>query len=237
MSNVLYMEDSYLKEFEATVKSVKDDKFVVLDQTAFYPKSGGQPNDTGKLTTEDGTEYNVVFAGKFSGEISHEVDKPGLKEGDKVKGTIDWDRRYRLMRMHTATHVLSSFFIKEAGALITGNQLDLEKTRIDFSLEDFDRDKISDYVKKANELSATNAEIKVSFMPREEVEQKPELARLAKGLPEGVKTLRIVNIEGIDIQADGGTHVKNTSEVGTIEVLDCKNKGKNNRRIYLTIKP
>jgi misacylated tRNA(Ala) deacylase len=237
MSNVLYMEDSYLKEFEATVKSVKDDKFVVLDQTAFYPKSGGQPNDTGKLTTEDGTEYNVVFAGKFSGEISHEVDKPGLKEGDKVKGTIDWDRRYRLMRMHTATHVLSSVFIKEAGALITGNQLDLEKTRIDFSLEDFDRDKISDYVKKANELSATNAEIKVSFMPREEVEQKPELARLAKGLPEGVKTLRIVNIEGIDIQADGGTHVKNTSEVGTIEVLDCKNKGKNNRRIYLTIKP
>ena len=141
------------------------------------------------------------------------------------------------MRMHTATHVLSSVFIKEAGALITGNQLDLEKTRIDFSLEDFDRDKISDYVKKANELSATNAEIKVSFMPREEVEQKPELARLAKGLPEGVKTLRIVNIEGIDIQADGGTHVKNTSEVGTIEVLDCKNKGKNNRRIYLTIKP
>jgi len=237
MSNVLYMEDSYLKEFEATVKSVKDDKFVVLDQTAFYPKSGGQPNDTGKLITEDNTEYNVVFAGKFSGEISHEVDKPGLKEGDKVKGTIDWDRRYRLMRMHTATHVLSSVFIKEAGALITGNQLDLEKTRIDFSLEDFDRDKISDYVKKANELSATNAEIKVSFMPREEVEQKPELARLAKGLPEGVKTLRIVNIEGIDIQADGGTHVKNTSEVGTIEVLDCKNKGKNNRRIYLTIKP
>jgi misacylated tRNA(Ala) deacylase len=231
------MEDSYLKEFEATVKSVKDDKFVVLDQTAFYPKSGGQPNDTGKLITEDNTEYNVVFAGKFSGEISHEVDKPGLKEGDKVKGTIDWDRRYRLMRMHTATHVLSSVFIKEAGALITGNQLDLEKTRIDFSLEDFDRDKISDYVKKANELSATNAEIKVSFMPREEVEQKPELARLAKGLPEGVKTLRIVNIEGIDIQADGGTHVKNTSEVGTIEVLDCKNKGKNNRRIYLTIKP
>ncbi len=237
MSNALYMEDSYLKEFEATVKSVKDDKFVVLDQTAFYPKSGGQPWDTGKLVTEDNTEYNVVFAGKFSGEISHEVDKPGLKEGDKVKGTIDWDRRYRLMRMHTATHVLSSVFIKEAGALITGNQLDLEKTRIDFSLEDFDRDKISEYVKKANELSATNAEVKISFMPREEVEQKPELARLAKGLPEGVKTLRIVNIEGIDIQADGGTHVKNTSEIGTIEVIDCKNKGKNNRRIYLTIKP
>lgn len=236
MAEALYMEDSYLKEFEAVVKSVKDDKFVVLDKTAFYPKSGGQPWDTGKFVADSG-EYNVVFTGKFSGEISHEVDKPGLKEGDKIKGVLDWDRRYRLMRMHTAAHVLSSVFIKEAGALITGNQLDIDKTRIDFSLEDFDREKIDEYVNKANELIKTNATVTISFMPREEVEQREDLARLAKGLPEGVKTLRIVNIEGIDMQADGGTHVKNTEEIGTIEILDCKNKGKNNRRVYFTIKP
>src|SRR3989344_9127228 len=141
MQSALYMNDSYLKEFEAVVESVKDDKFVVLDKTAFYPTGGGQPHDTGMMVC-NGEEYPVVFVGKFSGQISHEVSKAGLKQGDKVTGRINWERRYKLMRMHTAAHLLSAIFHSKLGALITGNQKDVEKSRMDFDLENFDREKI-----------------------------------------------------------------------------------------------
>ena len=134
MENALYMTDSYLKEFEAVVESVKDDKFVILDQTAFYPQGGGQPHDTGVMQLND-DDYPVIFAGKFEGKISHEVSKPGLKVGDKVTGKIDWERRYRHMRMHTAAHIIDAVLFNESGALCTGNQLGLEKSRIDFSLD------------------------------------------------------------------------------------------------------
>ena len=209
----LYMEDSYLKEFKSKVKSVKDGKFVVLEETAFYPRGGGQPNDTGVLIKGD-EEFKVVFVGKFDGQISHEVDKEGLKEGDEVTGIIDWDRRYKLMRMHTAAHVLSAVLYKETGALITGNQLDLEQTRIDFNLENFDREKIDEYVNKGNELIDKDLPVTVSYMSRKEALQKPEIAKLAKGLPPVVQTIRIVSIGDFDEQADGGTHVKSLKEVG-----------------------
>ena len=125
MKNALYMNDSYIKEFEANVESIKDNKFVVLDRTAFYPTGGGQPHDTGFLVC-NGEEYPVVYTGKFSGQISHEVSKIGLKAGEKVTGRIDWDRRYRLMRMHTAAHIIDAVLYKEAGALCTGNQLNID---------------------------------------------------------------------------------------------------------------
>lgn len=235
MVKALYLDDSYVKEFEATVESVKDDKYVVLSETAFYPNSGGQLHDTGKFI-KNGEEFNVVYAAKFGDIISHEAGKPGLKQGDKVKGIIDWDRRYRLMRMHTAAHVLSAIFHKQAGALITGNQLDLDKSRIDFDLENFDREKIDEYVAKGNELIDKDLPVTVSYMPREEALQKPELARLAKGLPEAVKTIRIISIGDFDEQADGGTHVKSLKEVGHLEIVKCENKGKNNRRVYFRLK-
>lgn len=235
MVKALYLDDSYMKEFEAVVESVKDDKYVVLDQTAFYPNAGGQPYDTGKFV-KDGEEFNVVFVGKFGDAISHEVDNPGLKPGDKVKGVIDWDRRYKLMRSHTAAHVLSAIFHKEVGALITGNQLDLEKSRIDFNLEDFDREKIDEYVNKGNELIDKDLPVTISYMSREEALQKPEIAKLAKGLPEAVQTLRIISIGDFDSQADAGTHVKSLKEVGHVEIIKCDNKGKNNRRVYFKLK-
>lgn len=235
MVKALYLDDSYLKEFDAAVESVKDDKYVVLSETAFYPNSGGQLHDTGKFI-KDNEEFNVVYAAKFGDVISHEVDKPGLKQGDKVKGVIDWDRRYRLMRSHTAAHVLSAIFHKEIGALITGNQLDLEKSRIDFNLENFDREKINDYVVKGNELIDKDLPISVSYISREEALQKPEIAKLAKGLPEGIKEIRIVAIGDFDEQADGGTHVKSLKEVGHLEIVKCENKGKNNRRVYFRLK-
>lgn len=234
MTELIYMTDCYAKEFDATVTKVEG-KFVVLDKTAFYPQGGGQPTDTGKLV-KDGEEYKVVFAKKIGPDVSHEVDKEGLKEGDIVHGVLDWDKRHRHMRMHTAAHILSEIFHRETGALITGNQLDVEKSRIDFSLENFDREKIHEYCAKANEIISRDLPIKIYTMPRAEAMKLPAITKLANILPPAVTELRIVEIVGFDIQADGGTHVKSTKEVGEIEVVGAENKGKNNRRVYFTLK-
>lgn len=236
MAEPLYLSDSYLKEFEATVKEVNQGKFIVLDQTAFYPKGGGQPHDTGRMVREsDGKEFRVVFTGKFSGQISHEVDQEGLQPGDKVKCTLDWDRRYKLMRMHTAAHIISAILYKETGALITGNQLEVDKTRIDFSTEQFDKEKLQEYIRMANTLIEKDAEVRISHMSREEVEADPELVKLAKGLPPGIKVLRMVQLVGLDKQPDGGTHVRSLKEVGKMVFLKAENKGKSNRRMYFTL--
>ena len=235
MENALYMNDSYLKEFEAVVESVKDDKFVVLDRSAFYPSGGGQPHDTGIIIC-NGEEYPVVYVGKFSGKISHEVAKPGLKEGYKVVGRIDWDRRYKLMRMHTAAHIIDAVLYNEAGALCTGNQINVDKTRIDFSLDVLDRDKIQQYIGIANEWVKKAIDVKIYSLPREEALKIPGIVKLAGAMPPDVTELRIVEIPGIDMQADGGTQVKNTSEIGEISLVSVENKGKNNRRLYYTIK-
>jgi len=229
-----YLDDSYCKEFETEVESVKDSKFVVLKETYFYPDGGGQPFDTGTLV-KDSEEFPVVFVGKFDGKVSHEVGKEGLKEGDKVKGILDWDRRYKLMRYHTAAHIISGVLFYEAGAKITGNQLNVDKGRIDFDLENFDRELLANYFQKANELVEKDLPIKVYSMSREEAEQNPSLFKLAKGLPESLKEFRIVEIETFDRQADGGTHVKSLKEVGKIEMVKAENKGKNNRRVYFKI--
>ena len=235
----LYMKDSYLKEFEAAVSKVTDGKYVVLDQTAFYPNSGGQPYDTGKLTRiSDGAVFTVVYVGKFGEDISHEVTSEGneLKAGDVVRGEIDWERRYKLMRYHTAAHIISGLIHEKTGALITGNQLDLEKSRIDFSLEDYDPSQFSGFIKEASEKAASGAEVKLIFLTKEEAEKEETLSKLAMGLPPSIKEIRLVEIVGIDRQADGGTHVKNTSEIGEIELVKCDNKGKNNRRVYFRLK-
>ena len=228
----LYMNDSYLKEFSAAVVSV-DNKYVVLDSTAFYPNSGGQLHDTGRLVSGD-EEYNVVYVAKIGDKISHEVDKAGLNAGDAVHGAIDWNRRYTLMRMHTAAHLLSAVFHKEAGALITGNQLGIGQSRIDFSLENFDRTRIVEYIKTANDMLKKELPVVVRFIRKENMTD--EMVKLAGALPPDVDEIRLVDIVGVDMQADGGTHVKNTAEVGIIEIVKMENKGKSNRRIYFTVK-
>ncbi|MBS3113489.1 alanyl-tRNA editing protein [Candidatus Woesearchaeota archaeon] len=235
MESALYMNDSYLKEFEAIVESIKDDKFVVLGKTAFYPSGGGQPHDTGTFVC-NGEDYPVVYTGKFSGQISHEVSKPGLKIGDKVIGRINWDRRYKFMRMHTAAHLLISIFNRESNVLITGNQISEDQTRIDFNMENFDRDKIIQYIQTANEIIRQDLPVKTYYLPREEAMKIPGVVKLAGALPPNVHELRIVEIPGIDIQADGGTHVKSLAEIGTIEFVKAENKGKDNRRVYYTVK-
>ncbi len=236
MSIPLYFHDCYLKEWDATVKEVSKGKYIVLDKTAFYPDAGGQPHDTGIMVTENGEEYKVVYVGKFSGEISHEVNKEGIKLGDKIHCKIDWERRYIFMRYHTASHVLDKVIFDESEANITGNQIALDKTRIDFPLEDFTEEKVKIFENKTNSIIQQNIPIELELLPREEAEKKyPNLFRLAKGFSEDIKEIRTVSLMGIDTQACGGTHVKNTSEIGRIEIFKRENKGKNNRRIYFRL--
>lgn len=234
MSKALYLQDSYLRECNATVVSVKDDKYIVLDQTIFYPKGGGQPWDKGKMVCGSDV-YNVVYVGKFGVDISHEVDKPGLKLGDKVHCELDWKRRYRLMRCHTAAHTLAALLVNETRALITGNQLEEDKVRFDFNLEDFDRVVFKGYIDKANELFRQDIHVKWYELPREEAMKIPGVIKLAKVLPPNIPVLRIVEIDKIDRQADAGTHVKNLKEVKAIEMIKAENKGKNNRRVYFKL--
>ncbi len=234
MSKLLCLENSYLKECEAVVESA-DANDVVLDCTVFYPQGGGQPSDKGTITAQDGRECRVLNVAKKQGKICHELEALGLKPGDKVRCSIDWERRYKLMRMHTAAHVLAATMHKHANALITGNQLEEDKTRFDFKMENFDRDKFEEIVHAANELLSKDIEVRVYVLPREEALSIPSVVKLANVLPPSLKQLRIVEIQGVDIQADGGTHIKNLKEVGKIRILKLENKGKDNRRIYFTL--
>ena len=235
MTRALYMDDSYLKSWNTKVTGVKDGKYINLDKTAFYPKGGGQQWDEG-IIIKNGEEFKVVYVGKFSGEISHEVSEPGLKEGDDVTCEIDWERRYTFMRYHTASHLLSNLLYKRANAKITGNQIEMDKTRMDFSMQDYSPEKLHGFADEANIIIEQNLPITVDYMSKNEVLGKPELARLAVGLPKNIKEFRIVKIGDVDIQVDGGTHVKNLQEIGKIEITKTVNKGKNNRRIYFILK-
>lgn len=235
MTESLYMNDSYLKEWNAKVVKVTDEKYIVLDKTAFYPKGGGQPCDEG-IIRRNGEEFQVVYVGKFSGDISHEVDKPGLKVGDSVNCEIDWIRRYSYMRYHTACHLLSNILYRKSNAKITGNQIEMDKSRMDFSMEDYSPEKLQEYLNEANQIIQKDLPITIDYMSREEVLDHPELARLAVGLPDKIKEFRIVKIGDIDKQVDGGTHVKQLKEIGTIEMTKTVNKGAKNRRLYFILK-
>jgi len=234
LTKALYLEDSYLRECDATVVKVTDGRYIVLDQTVFYPKGGGQLWDTGKMIRGDDV-FNVIYVGKFGGEISHEVDREGLRVGDRVHCVIDWDRRYKFMRSHTAAHVFASLICNETGALVTGNQIEEDKVRFDFSLERLDRELIMRYVEKANELFKKDIPVIWYELPREEALKIPGIIKMAEAFPPDVPSLRIVEIVGVDKQADGGTHVRNLREVGRIRLLKLESKGKLNKRVYFTL--
>lgn len=235
MAKALYMEDSYLKEWDTRVVTANGN-FIFLDSTAFFPKGGGVEWDTGVMTRKsDGKRFKVVYTGKFKGEISHEVDAEGLKKGDGVHCTLDWDRRYLLMRYHTAAHVVSGVFHNEFGYKITGNQLTPEKGRIDFDMEAFDVEQLKKGIARSNELVGKDLPVEISTMSREEAEKDQTLFKLAMGFPHDLKDIRIVDIKGFDAQADGGCHVKSLKEIGIIRFEKAVNKGKNNRRLYFTL--
>lgn len=235
MAEQLYLSDSYLRECEASVVAVKE-RYVVLDRTIFYPRGGGQPSDNGRII-RGSEEFAVLSAVKSDGEILHEVDRAGLAVGDKVRCILNWERRYKLMRSHTAAHVLAAVMNKEAGVLITGNQLEEDKVRFDFNLPAFDKTFMEHCIAKANEILQQDIELKIYELPREDAMKIPGIVKLAGALPPQISILRIVEIPGVDVQADGGTHVKNVKECGRIELIKFENKGKDNRRIYFRLSP
>jgi Ser-tRNA(Ala) deacylase AlaX len=224
-----------MQDFEATVVSVEG-RNVILDKTAFYPESGGQLDDRGKLVRfSDKEVFQVLGVQKLGSQIIHFVDNLGLKVGDKVHGILDWTRRYKLMKMHTATHVLAAIIHKETGALITGNQLKLDGGHIDFSGPEV-KERLKEFEQKTNEILASGLNVSAKFMPYEEAMKIPSVIKLAKALPPNLPELRIVFIGDVDAQADGGTHVKNTKECGQIEITNFENKGKERKRIYFVLK-
>jgi misacylated tRNA(Ala) deacylase len=235
MVTALYMDDSYLKEWDAHVESVSQQKFIVLDKTAFFPKGGGVEYDTGTITTKNNQAFKVVYTGKFSGKISHEVDKVGLHTGDPVHCLVDWERRYLLMRYHTATHVLSGVLFKDYNLKVTGNHLTTEKARVDLNMAEMDGSIIQQSIEKSNDIIKQQLPVEIYYKSRKEAEKEPDLFKLAIGFPHDIDTLRIVDIKGFDRQADGGCHVNNLKEIGTIIFQDFVNKGKNFKRVYFTL--
>ena len=234
MTELLYATDAYLKEFDAVVTDVRDGA-LVLDRTAFYATGGGQPHDVGSLTW-DGGECRVTEVKKQGPDVLHKVEGDAPAVGTRVHGAIDWERRYALMRHHTALHVVSGVIYKLYGALVTGGQMYVDRARMDFALEDLSPDKLEAIVTEANRLMADGAPVIVSVLPREEAFRIPDLIRTNINLlPPQIQEVRVVNIVGIDQQADGGTHVANTREVGRVKILKSENKGRINKRLEIAL--
>jgi misacylated tRNA(Ala) deacylase len=229
----LYLYDSYMKEFESKIELVTANH-IVLDQTAFHPLTGGVAYDMGYLMN-GGLKYQVVKVeiNRETKDISHILEeKADLNQGEHVKGILDWDRRYRLMRFHTAAHLIAAIMYNDYNALVTGGQIDYKHAKIDFNLPRTDREIFEAAVEKANEEASRNVSLRIYFLTRKEALKIPGIVKLAERMPPQEKELRIVEIPSIDVQADGGPHVKNTKEIGKIHLLKIENKGKNKRRIY-----
>ena len=230
MTKKLFWEDAYLREFDAEVELV-DGNRVVLDQTAFNPRGGGLVSDSGRLNG-----MRVIEATKEGDSVYHVLESPAeLRVGDRVHGVLDWERRHRIMRMHTSAHILSAVVNGEAGALITGNQISPDGSRVDFNLDDFSKEKVAGYIDRTNQAVARGLEVKAFFMKREEALAQPGFVKLANAMPPSLDVLRIVQIGDVDTQADGGVHVRNTREIGRVVGLKTENKGKSNRRLYFTV--
>ncbi len=240
MTELTYQRDSYLRELDAVVTRVEGAS-VFLNRTVFHPKAGGLDNDLGKLIRSSGEVIDVVmvYIDKATGDVAHEVSPAdhGLEVGEVVRCVLNWERRYRLMRLHTASHILAAIMWRDHNALITGGHITPEKAYDDYSLETMDKSLFEDAVAKANEVVRKALPVKVYWLPREKALKIPGIVKLAGRTPPNVKELRIVEIPGIDIQADGGPHVKNTSEVGEIKLLKVTNKGRGRKRVYFTVKP
>ena len=233
MTDLLYQTDSYLKEFDAVVTGIDEEKHgVLLDRTAFYPGGGGQPNDLGELRTGD-TVYKLSKVDRGNVHVI-EGDLPAV--GTQVHGVLDWDRRYKLMRTHTAMHILFGVVWRDYGASVTGGNMEPLEGRMDFEFDRMQKELVSEIEQKINAEIAAARDVRVKILPRAEAFAIPDLIRTKINLvPEGIPEIRTLEIVGLDLQADGGTHVANTREVGHMRITDYKSKGGINKRIYVQI--
>jgi misacylated tRNA(Ala) deacylase len=234
MTKLLYQTDSTLREFDAVVTEIVGGG-VVLDRTAFYPGGGGQPCDIGQLLAVD-QEWQVVKVKRSEGRVVHKLDRDPPPVGTQVIGCIDWDHRYALMRTHTAMHVLCGVIWRDYSASVTGGQMEPLRGRMDFEFERMQAELVSEIEEKINVEVAAARPVSVQIMPREEAFQIPDLIRTKINLlPPHITQVRVVTIEGLDTQADGGTHVENTSEVGPLRIVDYKSKGRINKRLVVEL--
>ena len=234
MTNMLFIDDAYQKECNATITAVNENGGIILDQTIFYPTGGGQPGDAGHLITKDGTEIKIAttIKGDLPTQIVH-VPKDGQaipQIGDLVTAKIDWDRRYTFMRMHSAMHILCA--VIPCG--VTGGQVGMEKSRLDFDIGEHTLDKV-EITKAANELISGNHCVTAQWITDAELDAQPELVRtMSVQPPRMAGKVRLLKIgEDVDLQPCGGTHIKNTSEIGNILISKIENKGKRNRRVNI----
>jgi len=238
MTNLLYQTDSYLQSFEATVTGADAGaRALILDATAFYPGGGGQPCDFGALTA-GGTTLPVTRLKKQGDDVLHFVDGEAAlpAPGTRVQGRIDWERRQKLMRTHSAMHVLCGVIFRDYGALVTGCNFEPLQGHMDFEFERMQAELVKNIEAAVNVEIGKNREVRIRILPRAEAFQIPDLIRTKINLlPEGITQVRTVEIVGLDLQADGGTHVHDTSEIGHVRVLDYKSKGASNKRLYIAV--
>jgi misacylated tRNA(Ala) deacylase len=238
--NLAY-SDAYARSVETTVRAVEtgDAPLVVLDRTPFYPGGGGQPADRGLLLrAADGRSWTVRAARKAGGDTVHELEPTDAPPavGDLLVAELDWARRYALMRTHTALHALCGVVWRDYGAQVTGGNMEPGAGRMDFEFERMNGDLVDEIESKVNEELARAREVRVNVLPREEAFAIPDLIRTKVNLlPEGIQEIRTIEIVGLDLQADGGTHVANTREVGGIRVTGYESKGRINKRIRIAL--
>ena len=237
MSDNLAYADAYARTVEARVVGT-DGMAVLLDRTVFYPGGGGQPADTGWLRTDKGTEWQVTGARKAGDDVWHLLDEGALMPVVDIAMTagIDWERRHALMRTHSALHVLCGVIWRDWGASVTGGNMEPLAGRMDFEFETMHADLVAEIERRVNVEIAADREIRVAVLPREQAFGIPDLIRTKVNLlPEGISEVRTVEIVGLDLQADGGTHVARTSEIGRVRVTGYESKGRINKRIRIAV--
>jgi len=236
--NICYT-DAYAQKTDAVVVEIDADaNAVLLDRTVFYPGGGGQPADSGLLIGDSGGSWRVIGAKKRGEDIWHtmeaEAELPAVDT--QVSAELDWDRRHRLMRTHSALHVLCGVVWRDHGASVTGGNMEPLSGRMDFEFETMSGDLVGEIEKRVNEEVDADREIRVNILPREEALAIPDLIRTKINLlPEGISEIRTVEIVGLDLQADGGTHVARTSEIGRVKVTGYESKGRINKRIRIEV--
>jgi len=236
MTERLYLNDSYLATFTATVTTVDEERGVMLDRTACYPTGGGQPHDTGSLTW-DGSDAVITGVRTVDGDVWHQLDGAVPAVGTGVRGAVDWERRHQLMRTHTAMHILCGVIWNEWGKAVTGGNMEPLSGRMDFEFDPLPDDFASRVGQLVNDEIAADRPIEVFELPRDEALADDDLIRTKVNLiPESVTRIRVVDIVGLDKQADGGTHVASTAEVGHFEVTKTESKGKGNKRVRIRLR-